>query len=168
MNRVARALVVLSALLILTLTAKNAYAGPVTGFELQWSSKLYGSGSGLFTATDEGGGQFLLTGIVPGTGTQAGIAIKLLGAGGYFGNDNLLFPGQPGFFDNNGFSFASATADFNIYLNGSAISEISNALNISAPVSFTVTPVSLSEPSSIIVLSSGLLVFVGVVRKRLL
>ena len=172
MHRIARTLVVLAAFFMLPLAATKAYAGPITEFEIHWSSSTYGSGSGLFTATSEGGGEFLLTQILGGS--KNGSTIQLLGVGDYSGNDNLLFPTFTAMLDNGGFSFVNqGNVDFNIYYNnqGNPYLEcdstggtcyIGNGTVLST---FTVTQ--LPEPSSILALFSGLMILAVVQRKRL-
>ncbi|HVI11006.1 MAG TPA: hypothetical protein VND65_22160 [Candidatus Binatia bacterium] len=175
MQRMTRALVVLSALIILPLAAQKAYAGPVsTYFDISWSS-TYGNGSGIFATTDEGGGTFLMTTIMGGG--QAGDPIQLLAVNGYSGNDNLLFPFQTGMLDSGGFSFVNelTNIDYNIYYNGGVAYLECDSTGGTCFVgqgiklnSFTVTPYPVAEPGGIAVLSSGLIgLFAFVRRKRL-
>jgi hypothetical protein len=175
MQRVARALIILSALFVFTATVKSAYAD---SFSVSWSG-AYGPGSGTFTATDEGSGMFLITSI---SGTQNGTGITLLppspSLSSFFGNDNILIPAGTNLLDTSGFAFNDGTDDFNIYYNGAgSYSECSStaacvsAADGSKLESFTVTPnAAVPEPSSTVLLSlsSGLMVFIGCFgRKRL-
>src|SRR3982074_2673797 len=75
------------------------------------------SASGVLTTTDNGGGNYTITGI---TGALNGNAITLLAPGGYQSNDNKLFvPAAPGFLDFAGFSYVSNAVDYNVYFSAS-------------------------------------------------
>src|ERR1700710_1713434 len=63
------------------------------------------SGSGTLTATDEGGGTYLITGM-SGTGL-----VSMFDAGGFNGNDNLLFPSASQYVDTAGFSFTVSNGE---------------------------------------------------------
>lgn len=107
---------------------------------------------------------------------------------GYGGNNNFIYPssfspGCPIAFcavDSMGVAFSVGSTDYNLFLNTAGYAECSSAVtacitisqvNLSVPVtSVTLTEVPASgvpEPSSLILLSVGLLVFVGAAwRKR--
>lgn len=76
-------------------------AAKASGYGVSGSGGGY-SGSGTITATDQGGGQFLITNAT-GTGFQG-----LFAPGGFNGNDNLLFPTGSEYVDSSGFSFTIA------------------------------------------------------------
>src|SRR5579859_5396172 len=120
------------------------------------------SGSGVFTASATGtSGQFLITGI-SGTTDEVAIA-SLLGAGAFSGNDNLLFYPATGstFLDFNGVSYALAGgSDFNLFSSGGLYVGQHGFLT-----SFSVTqPGAAAEPGSFLLLATGLLGAVGLVR----
>jgi len=175
MQRIARVIVVLAALSILPFTAKNAFAGPVTeDFHITWSGAL-GNGSANAVATEQSTGVWLLTSL---TGTQAGMSLTLLGPGTYGYNDNIVdYPANPALVTGFGVASMNSTESFDIYYNPSAPGITywecdSNSTNCasygngSQLTSFSITPGSLPEPNSIVVLSSGLIAFVGVFRRK--
>ncbi len=173
MQKLIRTVLFLSAILAVTATARNAYAD---SFSVSWSG-AYGAGSGMFTATDEGSGMFLITSI---SGTQDGKTISLLppnpDPSSFFGNDNILIPAGTALLDTAGFAFNDGTDDFNIYSNGTgSYSECSSAATCvntasgSVLESFSVTPnASVPEPSSAMMLSlsASLLFLIGFVRRK--
>jgi len=176
MSPIARALVVLSALLILPLTAKNAYAGPITfEFEVSWSGEFTGyyppgysryiEGSGVFTATEVSSDSFLITAI---NGTQNGYSISLLPINTFpEGNDNLLFPASKWPVDFQGFGFTSGPIAAGIFGGPGWAGELTSDFYFANLTTFTVTVVEpLPEPSGIIILSSGLMLLVGFVRRK--
>jgi len=83
-------------------------------FVFLWSGP-FGAGSATVSATNGGFGLFRITSMT--NATQNGLAITLLGPGGYGPNDNLIFPAFPlALVDNNGFSFTDGTNGYNIFL----------------------------------------------------
>jgi hypothetical protein len=96
--------------LVLALSGGAARAMSCVNFDWSTSGPL---GSGCFTATNDGGGQYTITAI---SGTfDGGTISSLIAPGGYDGNDNLLFyPGTPQL-DFDGFSFLEGTDKINIY-----------------------------------------------------
>jgi hypothetical protein len=167
-TRATRILFVLFVSLLTLVAAGSAFA---QSFEISWSTPAYGSGSGNFAATNEGGGTYLLTSII--SGSQAGDPMTLLPINGYGGNDNLVFPTATGLVDVPGFSIVAGGIDYNIYDNGGTYYECSpldNLLNCpvgsghpmvgSGVLKITATP----EPSTILLFLSGfgaLLIFVA-------
>jgi hypothetical protein len=164
MHRTSRILVVLSALMLTLFLAGGAFA---QSFEITWSTPTseYGSGSGNFAATYDGGGVYTLTHII--SGSQNGDPItSLLPPNGYGGNDNLIFPASPGLVDIPGFSIAAGGIDYNIYFYGGKYYECSPLDNSSncyvgsgyplsgggaGDLTITATP----EPSTILLFLSG-------------
>jgi hypothetical protein len=115
----------------------SAHAG---GYDVSGSGDGY-SGSGTLTAVDEGGGEYLITGM-SGTGFNG-----MFAPGGFNGNDNLLFPDASQYVDPAGFSFSVTdgedTDSVDIFSTGSAyeaylVDEGGNAETI--PVTFDLTP----------------------------
>ena len=176
MQRFVRALFVLSALLVLPLAAKNAYAGSIS---LELSMAWYGPyGTGvvdLMAVKQNTDTEFTIYSAV---GTQGGQVISLLAPGAYGGNDNLFDLKGTGL-DSAGLAFQAGTTDYKIYFNpvaqqvfecssaatGCTLSGNGAALNFSN----TITVLSaLPEPSSILLFFPGLIGFGAFVRwKRL-
>jgi len=193
MNRLFRALVVLSALCVLPLTVKNAFAGPITeSFEISWTG-AYGTGSAMVSATVLGGGVFEVTQM---SGTQNGMGISgLLTPATFYGNTNDLYvpTGTVGPVDGGGLAFAVGSMDYTFYFNpptsqgGTYVSGVEIWECTGPPMSGTNTGAchaygqgnqltsfnvnQLPEPSTITTLSSSLIGMVGlfaiVRRKRL-
>lgn len=88
-----------SMLLLFTATPGLAYSSE---FEITWTGG-YGPGHALLTATNDGGGRFIVTWI---TGTQNGANIPgPIGAGIYGNSDNVIFPFSSPALDNMGIPF---------------------------------------------------------------
>jgi len=101
-------------------------SAPVAGadsFTVTWTGG-FGPGSVTVNATDEGGGEFLITSL---TGTQTGSPVTLEPTNTYGNNTNLIFPGggpsgscsggivPTSLLDNCGFTFTDGTNIFNIF-----------------------------------------------------
>jgi hypothetical protein len=102
--------------LVLALSGGAASAGPLPVVVFDWST-TGPSGSGTFTATDDGSGTYTITAIT-GTfngGTITSLSLPGLGLGG---NDNLLFYPGSDQLDISGFSFDEGPYGFNIYDDG--------------------------------------------------
>jgi hypothetical protein len=176
MQRFVRVLVVLAALLVLPLTAKNAYAGSIT---LEISTAWYGPyGTGvmdLMAVKQNTDTEFTIYSAV---GTQGGKVISLLAPGSYGGNDNLFDPKGTGL-DSAGLAFQAGTTYYKIYFNPVAqnVFECSSALTgctlsgngLGLNFSSTTTVLNaMPEPSSILLFFPGLIGFAAFIRwKRL-
>jgi hypothetical protein len=126
------------------------------------------SGAGTLTASPNGGDDFLITAIT-GTGVTG-----LFAPNGFNGNDNLLFPSASPTLDAHGFSFSAAngpdTFDVNLFNNGSGyfvfLTDEDN-FNEILPATFTLST-AIPEPSTFLLLGTGVLSVLGVVRKQFL
>jgi hypothetical protein len=126
------------------------------------------SGSGVFIATPDGGGEYTITGI-SGTFIDA-----LVPPGGFNGNDNLLFPFSSTLVDAQGFAFTATqtTTDFtvDIFSSGPGTYDAylldNDGFSETIPVTFSVTVV--PEPSNWLLLGTGILGLAGMSRRRLL
>jgi hypothetical protein len=104
--RKTRSLLVLCALLVMLLAAGHAYADTL---DLTWTG-AYGPGNATLTATNDGGGEYTVTGI---TGTQNGASIT--GLVNYADADDLVFLSSAYYFNLAGISFAAAGTDYNLF-----------------------------------------------------
>jgi hypothetical protein len=123
------------------------------------------SGSGTLITTSIGSGEYLITAIT-GTGVTG-----LIAPGSFNGNDNLLFPSAQPQLNANGFSFIDVNGpdkfDVNIFNNDSgyfAYLQDEDHFTETVPVTFELAA-TVPEPSTLFLLSTGLLGLTGVVRR---
>ncbi len=124
------------------------------------------NGSGSFVASNNSNGSYTINSI-SGTGITG-----LIGPGMFNGNDNLLFPTSSSLVDTKGFAFTDTMGDtsFNvdIFSNGAggynAFLVDSDGVSETIPVDFTIA--ATPEPSSLVLLGTGILGAFGVARRR--
>lgn len=146
------------------------------------------SGSGTLTTTSNGDGSYTITGI---SGSGFG---TLFTPGGYQHNDNQLFPGATNLVDSNGFAFTYTQGDTNydvdVLSSGSGTyaadftdldsnmlssMSVTFALNGTSPMAtphsfnfaFGATPAVTPEPSTLLLLGTGAVGILGIMRRRL-
>jgi PEP-CTERM motif len=157
--------------LLLTFGLLSALAIPAAADTFNYSATGASgpfSGAGTFTATPTGSGSYLITAIT-GTGVTG-----LYAPGDFNLNDNLLYPAALPTLDSHGFSFVDVngpdTYAVNIFSSGSGylayLQDEDNFTQI-VPVTFSLS-VATPEPSSLVLLGTGVLCILVVGRRKYL
>jgi PEP-CTERM motif len=164
-----RYLPLLSSLALLSALAIPAAAHADTfNFSATGASGSF-SGSGVLTAASQGGGAYLISDIT-GTGVTG-----LIAPGGFNGNDNLLFPAADPTLDAHGFSFTDVNGpdhyQVNIFNDGTgyfAFLDDEDNFTQTVPVTFSVATAATPEPSTFVLLGTGILGLAGATRRKFL
>ena len=124
------------------------------------------TGSGVFTATDQGGGTYLVTGVNGQQNTTPFTGVEPLGTNGGYNYDNLLFLNSTPQLDSSGILLSWNGGDVNLGydagFNGGRYVQW-NPTEYGLDFSASTTP----EPSTLLMMGSGLIGLAGLARKRL-
>jgi hypothetical protein len=127
------------------------------------------SGSGTLVASPTGSGSETITGI---SGTDVG---ALVAPGLFNNNDNLLFPGSSTLVDGDGFAFTANQGDtdftVDIFSAGAGVYDAyfvdNDGFSATIPVTFSLASAATPEPSSLLLMGTGVLALAALGRRRL-
>jgi hypothetical protein len=149
-------------------TSSLAAHADTFNFAVSGSANGY-SGTGVLETTMTSPGEYLITGIT-GTGVTG-----LIAPGGFNGNDNLLFPMNAQTLAAHGFSFTAVNGpdhfNVNIFSNGAGFITFfrdEDNFTENTPATFDVTPApsAVPEPSTLLLLGTGIIGAAGSLRRK--
>lgn len=140
------------------------------------------SGSGVIDATNQGS-YYSINSIAGGNASTGSTVTGLIGANGFDGNDNELFPASALLVDNSGFAFTASQINptnqgntsftVRIYSSGGSyfldLKDSDGFSNGAIPANLSIvnaTPAQTPEPSGLLLLGTGVLSMAGMARRR--
>jgi PEP-CTERM motif len=161
--------------LLSTFALLSALALPVAAHAATFDFSANGggggfSGSGVLDASSNGDGSYTIDGI---SGTDV---TGFVPAGAFDHNDNLLFPGTSSLVDADGFAFTANQGDtdftVDIFSPSAGVYDAyfldSDGFSATIPVAFTLATAATPEPSSVLLMGTGMLALAALGWRRLM